>query len=346
MKRICTILVCLVIIYTVMGQSPMTPREAMALCSMVDPLAHIANNFNTPDAFIKRNNTLNDQVMAWASQQMENLDPDFDPVKAQKQSDRKRDKMMKRVQQIDPQKQMAAIQRMMADMKAYYKLSDKDMEKVMNMNDRQAEAFFVKRAKELGVELMIPDPSKYGAVMLERDEKEDALADKRVRVKNRSDELEKIVQNFKNRYDVVMNIINALETTAKEKCDAELEKWYDKYAALPRSTGLGGGLIDPEREAAFCREASDALIRFEQQTWVAPVREQLIGLLADAEAADAANAECLKLWLSVTDDAMARQGLMQKYNHVGLPYAVAIFGLYRKVTQGYCKFVPKRGCFN
>ncbi len=340
-----TALVCCAAFSVAWAQSPMTPREAMSNCEMVDPAAHIENGYTAPEAFTKRNDTLDAQVMAWASAQMTNIDMDFDPVGAQQEMERKRDEMMRRAQMIDPQQQMVAMQRMMADMMAYYKLGEKEMEQLANMGDKQAFDFIAKRAQQLGVPVKAFDPSQYGAVVFEQDENEADLAEKRRQAFERVEELEQVVQNFKNRNDAVNGILASLERSAEEKCGVEMDKWRAEYDAIP--TGAGpGGVKDREAVERLVREATDALIRFEQQNWVAPAREQLVGLMADAEAADEANAESLELLLSVTDDAMARQALMQKYNHTGLRYSVYVWGLYKKITQNYCRFVMNRGFFN
>ncbi len=343
MKKVAiTMMMCLAALCTAMAQSPMTPRAAMANCEMVNPQAHIANDYKTPEAFTKHNKTLDLRVEKWAAEQTKNIDMNFDPVKAQKQTEQKQKEMMQRMQQIDPQKQMEAIQRMMADMKAYYKLSDKDMEKLMNMSDKQGEAFIINRAKTLGVEVKNFDPAQYGMVVFEQDEREMALAEKRVQVQKRIDELEKTVQAYQNRVDVVLKNISSLEKSAAEKCKAEVDKWYKEYENIPTAAGPGG-VKNPETVEKLRSKATNALILFEQNHWIAPAREQLIGLLDYAEAADEANAECLRLSLSVTKDAAARQGLMQKYNHVGIRYAVYVWGLYNRTTTEYCKFIPKRG---
>lgn len=343
-KTAITMMMCIAALCTAMAQSPMTPRAAMANCAMVDPEAHIANDYNTPEAFIKRNSTLNEQVMMWANEQMKNIDMNFDPIKAQKEDDRKLDKAMRQAQQFDPRQQMEAIQRMMEDMKAYYKLSDKEIDKLADMNDKQGNAFLIKRAEQLGIEFKDFDPSQYG-VQGVRDDEEQALAEKRAQVQKRTAELEKVVQTFFDRQKVVNNVLESLQKTAAEKCKAEVAKWYKQYENIPTGGGPGG-IKNPKDVERLRQDAARALILFEQEVWIAPAREQLIGLLADAEAADEANAECLRLWLSVTDDAMARQGLMQKYNHTGMRYAVAVYGLYDNATTEYCKFIPKRGFEN
>ena len=344
MKKVAiTMMMCIVVLCTAMAQEegPMTPRAAIANCEMVNPQAHIANDYNTPEAFIEHNSMLNQRVMKWANEQMKNIDMDFDPVKAQKESDRKLDKAMRQAQQFDPRQQMEAIQRMMEDMKTYYKLSDKEIEKLADMSDKQGNAFLAKRAEQLGVEYKVFDPSQYG-VQGVRDEEAEALATKRQQVQKRTAELEKKVQAFFDRKKIVNDKIAEIAKIAEDTCKVEVAKWYKQYESIPTGGGPGG-IKNPEAVERLRQKAADALIRFEQKVYIIPVRELLIGLLDYAETADEANAECLRLWLSVTDDAMARQGLMQKYNHTGMRYAVAVYGLYDNATTEYCKFIPKRG---
>ncbi len=340
MKKVAiTMMMCITALCTAMAQSPMTPRAAMANCGMVDPGAHIENDYNTPEAFIERNKMLDAQVTAWAAEQTKNINMNFDPAKAQRQNEQRQKEMMRRTQSIDPQKQMEAVQLMMADIKAYYNLSDQELGKLMNMSDKQGNAYITKRAKELGVEVKFFDPTKYGIEGVYEDENM-ALADKRQQVQKRIDELEKVIQTYQNRVDVVLNDIASLEKTAEAKCKVEMDKWEAEYEAIPTAAGLGG-TKDLEKVNELYRKATRALILFEQQVWIAPACEKLKGLLAYAEAADAANDECLKLTLSVAGDDMTRQALVQKYNHKG--YSAYVWGLYRKVTEEYCRFVERKG---
>lgn len=323
MKKISilTTLLCLAAI-TAVAQAPMSPRAAMANCKM--------------PADVEKNKQLDIAVGKWMEQQQafEVKEIDFKEMEKQEQeAQRERQENV----QIDPEKQMANIQRMMQDMKTHYKLTDKEFANLQRMSDKQSEAFITKRCKELGIQPL--DPSKYG---MHYDPKEQAETTKRQDAEAQIPALEAKIAAYDERFQQVMKRIEGLRKEQQETYDNNAKGLYDKMVEYWNKWQHIEKDVHGKNQARLAEDTYAPGGRAGDQQWqlhyVGAARESLQSLLSYAEEADDARLTIAKLRLSTIKDPMARMGIKQQAQGSA---AMMVWAHFKRVTEER----PNSKCF-
>lgn len=302
---------------TARAQAPISPRAAMANCEMLPPFEYstlvenpprFIHTCGLPKEFVEHNRNLGKQVNKW----LELRDAEINKITSAKQVRGSKSAKPQPVK-IDPDEQMANIQRMMQDTKTHYRLTDKEFAALQDMSDKQGEAFIKKRCNELGIQPL--DPSKYG---MNYDPEEQARHQKSEAAMVKLPELEAHVEAYNHQFKVVEGKIKEWRKEAVHQC-LVIEKQLEQEKEKILMEGDGGNELEYLTLRKTNRAKHQAVLEqytLWQKQYLGVAREALQNLLSYAEAADQAKIEIYKIKLSTSNNTMEQMAYRQELGMV------------------------------
>lgn len=316
---------------TAQAQAPISPRAAMANCKMlppseysilVDDPPYLRHTYGLPEKFVEHNRNLNMQGSKW----LEYWDAEISKITPPKQVQKPKNT---KPQTMDPDEQMANMQRMIQDTKTHYRLTDKEFAALQNMSDKQGEAFIKKRCEELGIQPL--DPSKYGMTY---DPEEQARDQKIEAAMAKLPELEAQVEAYDHQFKVVDGKIQEWRKEAVRQC-LVIEKRLEQEKEKILMEGDGGdtrNIIGFNKKSRAEHQAVLEQYTLWQKQYIGVAREALQNLLSYAEAADQAKIEIYKIRLSTCNNDMEQLAYRQELGMVdGRAWSVS--GWFVKITE-------------
>lgn len=324
-RTLFTAIMCLTVIMTARAQAPISPRAAMANCDVLTPQQYLSPA--EYQAFLKKNDGMNVGVNKW----MEQFKPEGKEFTFAGKKKATNPKQLPA--DFDPEKQMANLQRYAADMKKHYKLTDKEFEKMMNMNDKQVEAFIMKRCKELGIQPL--DPSKYGMYYdpeeEQQDEQQEADAPKR---QEAFDNIEAFDQRWRQIEEKNLLLYHQVAARIKRDFKADWEMLEKMHGEIPILGGVGGDEAAHELALQAYNKKNIEVQTRQYNVWlkeyILPARENLQVLLSYAEASDEGKFFILKSMLPNEKDEAVRTAIKNQYT-VGA--AAGVWHSFKTVTE-------------